>query len=316
MTNRDHSKLPPDAQVATTAPGWFEPDLSPPCDVTPPKAQLTPLVVSSPHSGNVYPARFLATSRLDALTLRRSEDAYVDELFGPAAALGAPLLRARFPRAYLDVNREPYELDPKMFDGPLPPFANTRSMRVAGGLGTIARIVGESQEIYARRMPVAEALGRVEQLYRPYHAALRDLLEAALERFGQALLLDCHSMPSTSILADTGGGRRVDIVLGDRYGTSASQAIVDCLDRRLRQQGYSVRRNKPYAGGFITEFYGNPGSNCHAVQIEVNRGIYMNERTMERSAGFARLSADLVVVVGDVLELLAGGNGPVRMAAE
>ena len=139
----------------------FEPDLSPAQEIIWPDAALTPLVVSSPHSGNVYPARFLAESRLDALTLRRSEDAYVDELFGPAAALGAPLLRARFPRAYLDLNREPFELDPRMFDGPLPSYANTRSMRVAGGLGTIARVVGEAQEIYARRLPVSEGIGRI-----------------------------------------------------------------------------------------------------------------------------------------------------------
>ncbi len=296
----------------------FEPELEPAHEVVWPEAPTMPLVISSPHSGNIYPARFLASARLDARTLRRSEDAHVDLLFAPAAALGAPLLKALFPRAYLDLNREPFELDPKMFEGRLPAYANTRSMRVAGGLGTIARVVGEAQEIYAHRLPIEEALGRIESFYRPYHAALRGLLESSLERFGQVLLIDCHSMPSSSIANESrqSDGRTIDLVLGDRYGTSAGLGIVDLMDRRLRELGYIVRRNKPYAGGFITEFYGNPSSNCHAVQIEVNRRIYMNEKTLERLPAFDQLAADLATAIGDVTEMLGAAGHQPRLAAE
>ena len=187
-------------------------------------------------------------SRLDANALRRSEDAFVDELFAGVTTLGAPLLRARFPRAYLDLNREAYELDPRMFEGRLPGFANTRSVRVAGGLGTIARVVGESQEIYAARLSVTEALARIERLYKPYHACLRDLLERAQAKFGVAILVDCHSMPSMPSGA-LGADKRVvtDFVVGDRYGTSAAVELVQVLERAMRERGFVVQRNKPYA---------------------------------------------------------------------
>ncbi len=292
-----------------------DPELEQPHEIVWPAAPLLPLVISSPHSGNIYPRRFLQASRLDPMTLRRTEDAHVDALLAPAAALGVPMLRARFPRAYLDVNREPYELDPRMFEGRLPSWVNSRSMRVAGGLGTIARVVGDSQEIYARKLQVDEGLGRIEALYRPYHAALRGLLESALEQFGQALLIDCHSMPSSSIPAELHqAGRSVDMVLGDRYGTSVGLGIVDRMEQRLRELGYSVRRNKPYAGGFITEYYGNPSSNCHAVQIEVNRAIYMNEKTLERLPGFGQLASDLARVIEEIAGAMGGGAQ--RLAAE
>src|SRR6516164_6603758 len=178
-------------------------DFDRPFETIEPARLASPLVFSSPHSGSTYPERFLGASRLDPLTLRRSEDAFVDELFLPCVALGAPLLRARFPRAYLDVNREPYELDPQVFDGRLPDFANTRSLRVAVGLGTIPRVVGDSQPIYKQPISVAEGLGRIEALYRPYHERLAALIERARRLFGRALLVDCHSMPSNA--ADVGG---------------------------------------------------------------------------------------------------------------
>ena len=194
-------------------------DFDRPFETIEPARLASPLVFSSPHSGSTYPRRFLAASRLDPLTLRRSEDAFVDELFLPCVALGAPLLRALFPRAYLDVNREPYELDPQIFDGRLPEFANTRSLRVAVGLGTIPRVVGDAQPIYRKPIPVADGLRRIETLYRPYHAQLKALIERARGWFGVAVLLDCHSMPSNA--ADVSG---LDIVLGDRYGASAAPA--------------------------------------------------------------------------------------------
>ena len=271
-------------------------------------ARLTsPLVFSSPHSGSTYPQRFLAASRLDPLTLRRSEDAFVDELFLPCVGLGAPLLRALFPRAYLDVNREPYELDPQIFDGRLPEFANTRSLRVAVGLGTIPRVVGDAQPIYRKPIPVADGLRRIDTLYRPYHAQLKALIERARGWFGVAVLLDCHSMPSNA--ADVSG---LDIVLGDRYGASAAPAVVDSLESSLKRAGYRVRRNKPFAGGFITEHFGAPADGAHAVQIEIARALYLDERRIARTERWPALQ-ERSVLGGEGAGAGAGrqfGSGP------
>ncbi|MBS7805693.1 N-formylglutamate amidohydrolase [Rhizobiales bacterium TNE-4] len=281
-------------------------------EVLTPSVVTVPLVFNSPHSGAVYPPTFLAASRLDPMTLRKSEDCFVDALFGAATDFGAPLLRAHFPRAFLDVNREPYELDPRMFDGRLPSFINARSMRVAGGLGTIARIVGDQQEIYARKLPVSEALARIDGLYKPYHRALRQLLQDQHRRFGLAILIDCHSMPSTG--AHREEGQRADIVLGDRFGTSAAPFFVEQIEEALRSRGYRVGRNRPYAGGFITEHYGNPAQSVHAIQIEVNRGLYMDERSLTKSDGFAALKADLNGMIASLIAAI--GYGETRLAAE
>ncbi|MDB5593478.1 MAG: N-formylglutamate amidohydrolase [Hyphomicrobiales bacterium] len=302
----EHSARPP------------EPELDPAFDILEPSELTSPLVFSSPHSGRKYPARFLELSRLDPLALRRSEDAYVDDLFTDAVALGAPLLRAHFPRAYLDVNREPYELDPRMFEGRLPAFANTRSLRVAGGLGTIARLVGESQEIYSGRMPVEEAIRRIEGLYKPYHQALRGLMRRASGRFGMAVLVDCHSMPSPSAGGPGRAGERVeaDVVLGDRYGTSCATFIVDLVEYELRQLGYIVQRNKPYAGGFITEHYGSPGAGFHALQIEINRALYMDEQKFEKKPAFGQVSADMKRMAESLMRQVAGHGQGRALAAE
>ena len=292
----------------------FADEFEPPFLVTEPVQQAIPFVFNAPHAGAIYPAAFLASSRLDALALRRSEDAFVDELVEPLVALGAPLMTARFPRAYLDVNREPYELDPRMFEGRLPPFANTRSIRVAGGLGTIPRIVADGQEIYRTRLPVDEALRRIEWLYKPYHRALRTLVTRTARSFGHAVLIDCHSMPSSSISREDAA--KADIVLGDRYGTSCAGILTDLVDVALRSRGYSVVRNKPYAGGFITEHYGEPALGRHALQIEINRSLYMDERSMAKKPGFARLTADLRDVFALVTREIEGDLTPRRIAAE
>lgn len=292
-------------------------ELDPPFEVLEPECLACPLVFSSPHSGHAYPVDFLASTRLDPLTLRRSEDAYVDLLFRGVLDFGAPLIHALFPRAYLDLNREPYELDPRMFEGRLPAFANTRSVRVAGGLGTIPRVVGESCEIYARRLPVGAAIARIEALYKPYHRALRGLLQRALAGWRCAVLVDCHSMPSTCMSGERSAERvRADIIIGDRYGTSCHPAIVDVLEIALTRRGYVVQRNNPYAGGFITEHYGNPSVGTHAVQIEINRGLYLDEKTLEQRSEAAALAADLTCVLGDVAELVRGGLPAQRAAAE
>jgi N-formylglutamate amidohydrolase len=288
--------------------------LDPAFEVHAPASLAGPVVCNSPHSGNAYPAEFIAQSRLDLLTLRKSEDTFVDELFADSVGYGIPLMQAHFPRAFLDVNREPYELDPRMFDGRLPAFANTRSLRVAGGLGTIARIVGDAREIYGNRLPVDEALARIEQFYKPYHRALRELIVNAQRKYGLAVLIDCHSMPSNANGRDE--RPRADIVLGDRYGTSCAPLVTDVIEEALRDFGYTVLRNKPYAGGFITEHYGDPASSLHAVQIEVNRALYMDEREYRKTERFNRLRADLGRVVARLAEVTASGIDPLRDAAE
>lgn len=288
-------------------------DLAPPFDVEEPAA-AGPVVCNSPHSGCAYPASFLAQSRLELSALRRSEDTFVDELFGEAPAYGVPLMRAHFPRAFLDVNREPYELDPRMFEGRLPAFANTRSLRVAGGLGTVARVVGDAREIYPKRIPVTEALGRIENFYKPYHRTLRKLVTRAKKNFGFALLLDCHSMPSNAGNRDE--RPRADIVLGDRYGTSCAPAITEAIERILRSQGHIVLRNKPYAGGFITEHYGDPATGLHALQIEVNRALYMDEQRYEKTVNFEKLRHDFGRMLEAVAALTAADAKPLPDAAE
>ena len=308
-----------DQKASTAGPVEPEPSAAP-CDpelalafeVIRPGGTAGPVVFSSAHSGRVYPAAFIAASKLDPLTLRRSEDAFVDELFSAAPELGAILMRAHFPRAYMDVNREPYELDPKMFEDRLPAFANTRSLRVAGGLGTIARVVGEAKEIYARKLTVEEGPARIESLYKPWHRALRGLMQQAWRQRGVAVLVDCHSMPSNAGRADR---IKADIVLGDRYGASCDPVFTEAAESHLRALGYAVARNKPYAGGFITEHYGDPGAGWHALQIEINRGLYMDEATIERAPGFEELQNDLQEVMQALIEV-AGGFGERSLAAE
>ncbi|PSJ63411.1 N-formylglutamate amidohydrolase [Mesorhizobium ephedrae] len=276
--------------------------------------QRVPFVFNSPHSGRYYPERFLAMTRLDATAIRRSEDSYVDELFGGAVALGAPLLAANFPRAYLDVNREPWELDPRMFHEPVPSFANIRSARVAGGLGTIPKLVGEGLDIYPSRLPLGEALGRIEGVYKPYHDTLKRLLAETHSRFGYAVLVDCHSMPASIRVGDS--GIRPDFIVGDRFGASASASFVEVVISLLSTMGYTVAHNKPYAGGFITEHYGRPARSLHALQIEINRGLYMNERTFQKSPGFDALADDLSRFSADLMSLPDHVFGGLPLAAE
>lgn len=276
-------------------------DFSVPFEIRASAEQRVPFVFNSPHSGQHYPERFLAMVRLDRNAIRRSEDCYVDQLFGGAVALGAPMLTAHFPRAYLDVNREPWELDPRMFAEPVPSFVNIRSARVAGGLGTVPRLVGEGLDIYPGRLPLAEAVGRIETIYKPYHECLKLLVTRTHARFGSAVLIDCHSMPASIRVGDS--GVRPDFIICDRFGASASAALTEHAIGLLVAMGYTVAHNKPYAGGFITEHYGRPARGLHALQVEVNRGLYMNERTFQKAAGFDALADDLARFAADLMAL-------------
>ncbi|NQU61483.1 MAG: N-formylglutamate amidohydrolase, partial [Rhodospirillales bacterium] len=223
------------------------------------------------------------------LKLRRSEDAFVDEVFADAPGHGAPLLCARFPRAYVDANREAFELDPAMFEDTLPVYVNTSSPRIAAGLGTIARIVTDGEDIYEAPLTFKEAERRIEALYRPYHGALIGLLEKTKARFGGCFLVDCHSMPSNA--GNPGGkpGLNVDVVLGDCHGTACHGAITDFAEKAFEDLGFRVARNKPYAGGFTTRHYGRPKDGVHVLQVEINRALYMDEKRVKRTDGLAVL---------------------------
>ena len=271
---------------------------APPWRIHRPRQQTAPLVFASPHSGRTYPPEFLAASRLDMLKLRLSEDAYMDEVFAAAPEFGAPLLCARFPRAYVDVNREAYELDPAMFADPLPDYVNTSSPRIAAGLGTIARVVTDGEDIYHGPLQFADAQRRIDAMYRPYHTALSELVETTKRRFGGCLLIDCHSMPS-----GVGGnnGRRIDVVLGDCFGTTCAAAVTDTVQRELQAMDFVVTRNSPYAGGYTTRHYGRPKMGIHALQIEFNRAIYMDEARIKRGVGMPALRRR----IGRLLQALA-----------
>ena len=282
-----------------------------------PRQLQFPAVFSSPHSGSAYPEAFIASSALCPRGLRSSEDCHVDKLFSGAVELGCPLLAANFPRAYLDVNREPYELDPSMFADPLPPYVNTTSARVAGGLGTIPRIVAENNEIYSTKLTWADARSRIENFYQPYHDALRTLTDETLEVFGSVLLIDCHSMPSTAVQHTAGrDGKRAGIVLGDRYGATCDAYITEYLAELFNGAGLSTVRNKPYAGGYITQTYGKSGHTKQALQIEINRSLYMNEHSLEISRDFVALRTVLTKTLNQFLIFLAGQQQPGVIAAE
>jgi N-formylglutamate deformylase len=251
-----------------------------------------PLLLASPHSGRHYPDAFLATSRLTLAQLRRAEDAYVDALLDGVA--GVPVLRARYGRAYLDLNRAADELDPGMFDGALPTPCQITD-RVASGLGVLPRVAAQGLEIYRRRLPAADAAARIDRLHRPWHDRIATELQRAVQRHGYAILLDCHSMPQPL------GIRPPQIVIGDRHGQSAAPQLVALIERQLAASGWRIARNHPYAGGHTTEFHGQPLSGIHAVQIEIDRTLYMDPQKLVCHSGFGPVSAQLTALVRTIL---------------
>ncbi len=253
-----------------------------------PLRRTTPLIFASPHSGRRYPADFLATARTGIVNLRRSEDAYVDELISGAAQHGATIIAANYARAYVDLNRDPAELDPDMYADRPEDVSGACSPRVQAGLGAIPRVTGDGQPIYRRKLPLAEAKRRLAEVHAPYHAAMRTLTEEARVEFGCAVLIDCHSMPSSAR-----GALAPDIVLGDRFGASCHPSVTALVEATLRRRGYRVARNAPFAGGHTTQIYGRPGQRIHALQIEMSRALYMDEASLARTAGFERLTADM-----------------------
>ena len=268
-----------------------------------PARQTVPVIFASPHSGRAYPSDFLAAARLDPLNLRRSEDGFVDELFSAAPDCGAPLLAATFPRAFCDANREPWELDPAMFADPLPSWVNTTSARVGAGLGTIARIVASGETIYRGKLSFAEAERRVRLFWRPFHETLEALIAGTRAMFGGCLLVDCHSMPSH------GGARtagKADFVLGDAHGTTCNPLLTSFIEQKLTALGYIVRRNDPYAGGYITRHYGRPREHVNVVQLEIARELYMDELRIERLPRFPTVQQDITMLIKALTGAAAG----------
>ncbi len=247
--------------------------------------QGSPFLINMPHSGKEYSEAFLARAAISLLELRSQEDFAVDALFQNAHTYGITLMAATFPRSFIDLNRQAYELDPEMFCEPLPPFVQSATPCVLNGIGTIARRAANGKEIYAQKLKWKEALERIENYYIPYHQTLQKLLDDIKRQFGQVILLDCHSMPSKDSTAD--------IVLGDRFGSSCHPPLRDFLCQLWTSLGYKVAENDPYAGGFITQHYGKPSENQFAVQIEINRRLYMDEDKLAPNKNWKKLASDI-----------------------
>lgn len=274
-------------------------------NVLAPARRATPFLFASPHAGRAYDPGFVEACLPPLHVLRRSEDAYVDVLFADAPALGAPLICATFPRAYIDPNRGPDELDPAMFSGPPPHPRAPVSARASAGLGVVPRLAADGRALYAGRLSYREAARRLDACYAPYHARIRSEIKAAQENFGEAVLIDCHSMPAAS-------ARGADIVLGDRYGAACSRALVARAEAAFRALGFAVVRNRPYAGGYTTEHYGRPDSGVQALQIEINRGLYLDEMRVKPTRGLSALRQGLAQWMG----VMIGSEDGERVAAE
>lgn len=264
-----------------------------------PERPFAPVIFTSAHSGSDYSADLMSGVRLCPLSLRRSEDCFVDDLFIAAPSHGASLLAANFPRAFCDANREAWELDPTMFVERLPDWVNTTSPRVSAGLGTIAKVVASGEFIYAGKLAFAEAERRIFTYWRPFHDTLSRLIEDIKARFGYCLLIDCHSMPSSGG-SKRSNGRPVDFVLGDLHGSACASRVTRAAEAFLTAKGYLVRRNDPYAGGFITRHYGRPADDVHVLQIEIARALYMNEARIERLPAFPLVQQQITDLIAAV----------------
>lgn len=263
-----------------------------------PLRQSVAAVFASPHSGSDYPAHFLARSALDRHMIRSSEDAFVDRLFDMAPDFGAPFLAARMPRAYIDLNRAADELDPGVIDGVMRAPHNPR---VSSGLGVIPRVVAGGRAIYSGKLSLDEAQARIRHVWHPYHEALRGLLDQTRAEFGEVLLLDCHSMPHEAIDAHMRPGQpRPDVVLGDRFGAAARRDLVDRVEAAFTSAGLRVVRNAPFAGAHITQAYGRPSRGMHAIQIEIDRALYMDEARIEPRPDFAAFRSLMAGVVAEI----------------
>lgn len=281
-------------------------------DLQLPEERTTSVVFASPHSGRDYPQDFMRRTILDQSTVRSSEDAFVDELFAGATAHGAPLIAATVPRAFLDLNRGPDELDPALIEGVRRIGHNPR---VSSGLGVIPRVVANGRPIYSGKLTLDEAHARISHYWRPYHDQLQTLLDQAQNSFGESILIDCHSMPHEALenVVPTGGARP-DVVLGDRFGAAASPEVVERIEAAFASAGLKVARNMPFAGAYVAQTYGRPSRRRHAVQIEIDRALYLDEETIEKRADFAAFKALLDGIIAEIAGI--GRIENTRVAAE
>ena len=265
-----------------------------------PAVAVGPMIFASPHSGRDYPLEFLSQAVLDRAAIRSSEDAFVDRLFDCAPALGAPLLSARVPRAYLDLNRAADELDPAVIEG----IARApHNPRVSSGLGVIPRVVAGGRPIYRGKLSLGEAQDRITRFWHPYHTALANLIEETRHTFGHAILIDCHSMPHEAIEAHTRPGQpSPEVVLGDRYGVAAGREVMDRVEAAFTAAGLRVGRNAPFAGAYVTQAYGRPLRGVHVVQVEIDRALYMDEARIEPLPGFEPFRRLIAGVVADLMQ--------------
>lgn len=276
-----------------------------------PAALTSCAVFASPHSGRTYPTSLLQRSVLNRNAIRSSEDAYVDQLFDSAATFGAPLLAAAMPRAYLDLNRSSDELDPALIAGARRQGHNPR---VASGLGVIPRVVANGRAIYNGKLTMDEARLRIDTYWRPYHQRLKSLLAESHAAFGQAILIDCHSMPHEAVSMASGSrNKRPEVVLGDRFGASASGVIVDQIEAAFAAAGLTVARNTPFAGAYVTQTYGRPARHQHAIQVEIDRSLYMDEDTIQPNGNFKAFRDLLRQVTADIAAI---GTESQQLAAE
>ena len=264
-----------------------------------------PFVFASPHSGDVYPADMRTAAGLDRASLRSAEDALVDRLIAPATKLGASLILARMGRAWVDLNRAPDDLDPALIEGL---DGRLASPRAAAGYGVIPRLSGDGRPLYDRRLAADEAADRIARVHAPYHAALDGLMQAAHARHGLAFLVDWHSMPARATQG-AGGARGPDVVLGDRHGSSCTAELTRRLRRAFEALGWRVALNQPYSGGWTTQRWGRPAEGFHAVQIELNRALYLDETTLQPGIGWSRCAAGVARVMET---LLADPPAPAR----
>jgi N-formylglutamate deformylase len=262
-----------------------------------------PIVLASPHSGRAYPAAFVAASALDLAGLRRAEDAWVDELVAPAAANGYPLIAARWGRAFVDLNRSPAEIDVNLLSDPAAAGIVQATELVRSGLGVLPRIAGPGLPIYAARFPAQVALNRIRAVHAPYHHQLAALVDEAVHVHGRALLLDCHSMPPLPLPSR----QRPHFVIGDAGGTTAPESLVRAVEAHFRRRGYRTARNTPYSGGYTTRFHAARSAGRYALQIEIDRSLYMDVDTLERHAGFDDIAALLTSLVDGLADWFARG---------
>ncbi|WP_299727582.1 N-formylglutamate amidohydrolase [uncultured Tateyamaria sp.] len=280
-------------------------------EVIHPERRTSCVVFASPHSGRDYPWSFLRRTVLDEMTVRSSEDAFVDRLFASAPRAGAPLLKAGAPRAYIDLNRSSDELDPALIEGVRRQGHNPR---IASGLGVIPRVVANGRAIYRGKLSMEEAEQRIDLYWRPYHHMLQKLLDGAHQYHGQAILIDCHSMPHEAMDGIARGGMaRPDVVLGDRFGAAAGSVIMDHVEAAFASAGFTVARNAPFAGAYITQAYGRPSRNQHAIQVEIDRSLYMDERLIKPARDFDAVQERLSAVIAEIAEI---GQMRVPLAAE